>query len=84
VDHKVCRSCGETKLLTEFRKRSTRSDGYQSYCKACANRRNTIYQRTTGKEKVSQHKKEYLRKYRRLHRSGSREQRKAWTIVAML
>ena len=39
---KRCTRCGETKLLTEFRRRAEKSDGRQSWCAACA----SAHQRT--------------------------------------
>ena len=33
---KTCRKCGETKPFTEFYKKSSAKDGYQSQCKVCA------------------------------------------------
>lgn len=32
---KLCRSCGETKAVTEFQKATRRKDGLQPYCRAC-------------------------------------------------
>lgn len=33
--HKLCRECGEYKLLTEFYKNRTTKDGHQDWCKVC-------------------------------------------------
>lgn len=89
MQEKSCRSCGKTKPLTEFRKRSTRSDGSQSYCKDCANRRNAVYRRTTGKEKVTQRQKawlkskgsEYVKASKLLRSRKFPAQTKAWILV---
>jgi hypothetical protein len=35
VQEKTCKKCGKTKLLSEFYKNKTTSDGYQSECKLC-------------------------------------------------
>ena len=36
---KRCRTCGETKPLTEFRKHIRREDGHMHYCKSCCAKR---------------------------------------------
>ena len=35
---KICRKCDTTKPMTAFAKRSSASDGLQTYCKDCCNR----------------------------------------------
>jgi len=43
---KVCPGCNETKELTEFWKRSSRSHGYVSRCKECGNKAQNALQKT--------------------------------------
>lgn len=35
MDYKICIRCHESHQLTNFRKNSSRKDGYSSYCKSC-------------------------------------------------
>lgn len=44
---KKCYKCKETKSTDEFHKNKYKSDGFQSYCKACAKVRNAEYYKAT-------------------------------------
>jgi len=35
MDKKMCSSCGDEKLISEFYRRSEKKKGYRSYCKDC-------------------------------------------------
>lgn len=36
MDTKLCRDCGQVKLITDFVKRSTSKDGLHYYCRVCS------------------------------------------------
>lgn len=42
---KLCRDCGKTKDISEFRKDSRKKSGYGSYCKTCSSARAKKWQR---------------------------------------
>ncbi len=43
---KICNSCGENKILSEFYKHKKNKDGLRYSCKECGKKQTTIYQRT--------------------------------------
>ena len=43
VQEKDCKSCGATKLLSEFHERRDSRDGRRSICKTCQNARTAAY-----------------------------------------
>ena len=51
---KVCICCGETKPISEFYKDKKATDGHQSYCKLCINRKSAERARKARAEKQAQ------------------------------
>ena len=49
----VANGCGETKLLSEFKKDSRRKDGYENRCKKCRGNKVTRKDVTNKKEPIS-------------------------------
>lgn len=59
--HKICKTCKELQLLSDFAKNKSKKDGYSSQCKCC----------------VKQYKianKENIDKYKKQHRLSNKEQ----------
>lgn len=81
VKYKICKRCGEKKLVTEFNKDRTRKDGFNPYCKQCVKERadwknpkqretRTATNRRLYKENESYRQKvlAYNKKYREEHK----------------
>ena len=71
---KICRKCDTTKPLADFGKRSSASDGLQTYCKDCCNRTGKLI-RANIKPWTRPHFERLT--YRRLNRERTNEQQKA-------
>lgn len=79
---KTCRTCNQTKPITEFYKASVNRDGYNNQCKSCYSIKNVDYARTEkGKEsrkrgfkkyRESENGKLYLKQYAKNHRGSIR------------
>ena len=65
---KQCRSCGETKPLSEFYKHSKMSDGRLNHCKVCV------------KDRVNQHRQDNLEKVRAYDRARLQPKRSKYPI----
>lgn len=52
--HKICSSCKELHLLSNFAKNKSKKDGYGSQCKGCVNQ-----YKIANKEKITDYKKKY-------------------------
>ena len=70
---KQCKTCKETKLLSEFHKDKSRKDGIQVYCKECVHKHHKkYYQSAHGKEitrRWQEENKEKMRGYFRKYES---------------
>jgi len=54
---KACHKCGSTKILTEFHRRTTNSDGRRNECKACVSKRMSKYWRENRERKKAEQKR---------------------------
>ena len=71
--NKICKKCKEEKILTDFGKDKTKSDGYFSYCKTCKSDidltyytknknkilKNMLFYYSTNVEKIKLYQKQY-------------------------
>ena len=83
---KLCRKCGETKLLSDFPKDKNRSDGLHSNCKACRANHAVEWERKNAQRR-SEYKKhlrktnpefaERARRYSQAYREADRERARA-------
>ena len=46
MEHKKCNTCTECKILSEFSKAKSNTDGYSNICKKCVSQRNKEYYQT--------------------------------------
>lgn len=62
VETKMCPDCGETKPLTEFHKHPKTSDGANSYCKLCVNRRSAEWKKKNPEKRALVEKKARIKR----------------------
>lgn len=62
ITEKTCTGCKETKLITEFFKSASLSDGYHTQCKICKNK--TVAQ---WRAKKKEHYNSYMKEFRKTH-----------------
>lgn len=61
TQYKTCFTCKQTKPVSDFNKRASRKDGYDSYCRQCANQKKRQYN-AEHKELVSEmNRRSYLK-----------------------
>lgn len=72
---RICRTCRESKDMSEFWSQATRTDGLQSECKLCMRDRNNEWQR---KHKAARHES----KLRGVYDARKANQRAAWIKAA--
>ena len=71
---KICKDCGTEKEITEFNKRSDKSDGLDNWCRDCSRAKQRLYHikyRANNKQKINEYQQnnklrlsEYQKKYR--------------------
>lgn len=64
IKTKTCRTCKQTKPLTEFHKQRVKKDGHQDYCKSCRAEHQIKYRKTKeGKEVQNRYQQSEKFKY---------------------
>jgi hypothetical protein len=58
---KTCRSCGASKLITDFSKDKATADGFRSTCSSCRKKQSQIYYEV-NREKKRSYNSQYYRK----------------------
>lgn len=73
MDSKTCSKCGAVKLISEFYKKSSNKDGYESFCKPCRNAKIKAYRQTDAGKAVA---KKAQQKYAKTEKGKANQYRK--------
>ncbi len=63
---KVCKNCNQTKLLSEFNKRSDKKDGLDNFCRLCSRERTQNYYHNNREVQVKKASGRVLKRKRKI------------------